>query len=195
MTVPDDRLTARERQALAEHVVGCASCAREERATTALFAALGSLPMEADVPVRLEQDTLRRVRLAGDEPAPRDRWWSWLLRPLPAVALVATLAVAVLVTFLQRGGPVPSRPGAPATQVAKVDQPRPAAPVAVARAVRREPRHVPDEPPPVLAAAPDLFVDLPILRHLEKLEHFEAIRTTTLDDGPAGTGQQQGDNG
>lgn len=175
---------------------GCASCAREQRATTALFTALGSLPMEADVPARLEQDTLRRVRLAADEPPVRAGWWSWLPRPLPALALVATLTVAVLVTFLQRGGPVTSRVSAPATRVAKVDQPRPSgAPVAVARAVRRAPRPVPDEPPPVLAAAPDMFVDLPILRHLEKLEHFDAIRTTTLDDGPAGTGQQQGDNG
>jgi len=26
-------------------------------------------------------------------------------------------------------------------------------------------------------------MDLPLLRNMEKLEHFEAIRTTTLDDG------------
>jgi len=42
---------------------------------------------------------------------------------------------------------------------------------------------VPAEPPPELAAAPELFVDLPLLRNMEKLEHFETIRTTTLDDG------------
>jgi len=46
----------------------------------------------------------------------------------------------------------------------------------------------PAEPPPALAAAPELFVNLPILRHLEKLEHFEAIQTTTLDDEPATPG-------
>jgi hypothetical protein len=38
------------------------------------------------------------------------------------------------------------------------------------------------EPPPDLAAAPEKFMNLPILRNMEKLEHFEAIQTTTLDD-------------
>ena len=46
-------------------------------------------------------------------------------------------------------------------------------------------KNIPAEPPPELAAAPELFMELPILRNLEKLEHFEAIRTTTLDDGGA----------
>jgi hypothetical protein len=46
----------------------------------------------------------------------------------------------------------------------------------------------PSEPPAELAAAPDLFVDLPILRNMEKLEHFEAISTTTLDDGDQSNG-------
>jgi hypothetical protein len=39
----------------------------------------------------------------------------------------------------------------------------------------------PSEPPPELAAAPDLFMDMPLLKNIEKVEHFESIRTTTLD--------------
>jgi hypothetical protein len=40
---------------------------------------------------------------------------------------------------------------------------------------------VPSDPPPELTARPDLFVDLPILRNLERLEHFESIQTTTVE--------------
>ena len=55
---------------------------------------------------------------------------------------------------------------------------------------RRPPGSVPSEPPPDLAARPDLFVDLPMLRNLERLEHFEAIQTTTLEgqDGERSNG-------
>ena len=49
---------------------------------------------------------------------------------------------------------------------------------------------MPSEPPPDLAARPDLFVDLPMLRNLDRLEHFEAIQTTTLEgqDGERSNG-------
>ena len=40
---------------------------------------------------------------------------------------------------------------------------------------------MPSQPPPELAARPDLFVNLPVLRNMEKLQHYEAIQTTTLD--------------
>ena len=61
----------------------------------------------------------------------------------------------------------------------------------VQRALRRRPPGgVPSEPPPDLAARPDLFVDLPMLRNLDRLEHFEAIQTTTLEgqDGERSNG-------
>ena len=38
----------------------------------------------------------------------------------------------------------------------------------------------PAEPPPELAAAPELFMNLPIIRNMEKLEHFEAITMVEL---------------
>ena len=49
-----------------------------------------------------------------------------------------------------------------------------------------------DDLPAVLARTPDLFMDLPILRHLEKLEHYESIQTTTLDEAPAVDGHDDG---
>src|SRR3989442_1467438 len=49
----------------------------------------------------------------------------------------------------------------------------------------------PAEPPAKLAEAPDLFVDMPIIRNLDKMTHFEAIQTTTLDDEPATPDRQE----
>jgi hypothetical protein len=55
---------------------------------------------------------------------------------------------------------------------------RPDAPV-VARRAKTPP---PDEPPPALASRPDLFVDLPVLRNLDKLRHYDSIATMEDDD-------------
>jgi hypothetical protein len=66
---------------------------------------------------------------------------------------------------------------APPTQVAQNESQRPAAPQPAAR----KRRTLPDDPPAELAARPDLFVNLPMLRNLDKLQHFDAIQTTTLD--------------
>jgi len=193
----DDELASAERRALDEHLAGCVGCAGEMGATATVLAAFASLPGTEDVPVRLEQETLRRVRLLADEPPARAWWRTWLVSPLPAVALAAALVLAASVGLLRRAGepslPVAAAPSA-RTQVAKAKAPVPARTV-VARASHPASRGIPAEPPAALAAAPDLFVDLPMLRHMEKLEHFDAIRTTTVDDGPAGTGEQQGDDG
>jgi hypothetical protein len=45
---------------------------------------------------------------------------------------------------------------------------------------------VPSDPPAELAARPDLFVNLPLLRNFDKLQHYDAIQTGTLEG-------QQGD--
>ena len=46
---------------------------------------------------------------------------------------------------------------------------------------RRVVRDVPSEPPPELAARPDLFINLPLLRSLDKVQHYEAIQTIAVD--------------
>jgi hypothetical protein len=182
MAIGDDA-SPRRRRALERHVAGCAACRDDRAATAALFRALGALPAEAPVPDALEQATLRRVRMLDDTDADRPAWWrSWLA--VPAVAL-ATAAVAVLAIALVRGtGGAPSGDGA--RRIASA----PREPQRVPRLARSAPaRAVPEppaEPPPELAAAPDLFVDLPMLRNLDKVKHFEAIETTTVDDPPGG---------
>ena len=173
----DGELTARQRRALDRHVTGCEVCADERRTTDVLLGALACLPAEAAVPVALEQATFRRVRSAAALEAERGvarSWMRWL--PIPAFA-VATAAVAVLAVALVRQTSQQAAPslGAPSEQ--------PTARVARATKTVTQPEP-PEEPPADLAAAPDLFMDLPILRNLEKLSHFDAIRTTTLDDAP-----------
>jgi hypothetical protein len=154
-----------------------------------VLSVLETLPMEAFVGEGLEQATLRRVRhVAAEEvDSPVRRWWtSWL--PLPAVA-IATGAVAVLalgvVTYSPDGGPA-LLTRVPKTRVATAGRAQP--PAGPTRTARANPPRViqrVDELPPELAAAPGKFMNLPILRNLEKLQHFEAIQTTTLDDEPA----------
>src|SRR5690349_1169716 len=84
----DGELSPVRRGQLDRHLAACESCRRELGATERVLTALEALPAEAEVPIRLEQDTLRRVRLAAAEPeerAERRGWRSWV--PLPAFAL------------------------------------------------------------------------------------------------------------
>lgn len=189
----DRELAAREQEALDRHLATCAPCQREMAATGSLLTALESLPLDAPVSVSLEQAMLRRVRQEGDEGAVRRRWWASPMAPV--LALAATVVLALSVALLRNAGETPARVAAKAAartgeRVARVPAapavPAPATAVARAGHPQQSARsELPLDPPPALAAAPELFMDLPILRHLEKLEHFEAIRTTTLDQPPA----------
>ena len=186
----DGEVGGRRRRALDRHLAGCAACGREWTSTEKMRAALASLPTEAPIPAHLWQTTLRRVRLAAaeveEETGASAAWWGRGL--LPALAVAAVVAIVVQ----QRAGVSPVPPAVPGGRTA-AGAPR-AAPEQVARALKRPEQvartpkalvsEAPATPPPALAAAPELFMDLPILRHLQKLEHFEAIQTTTLDDAP-----------
>ena len=170
----------RGRRALERHLAGCAACREDRAATAALYRALEAMPAEASVSDALEQATLRRVRMLDATDAARGRveWWrSWFA--LPAVAL-ATAAVAVLAIGIVRTVTPPGEDATP--RIASVRRSPERAPRPMRSAPSRAVPEPPVEPPPELAAAPDLFVDMPILRNMEKLQHFEAIRTTTVDD-------------
>jgi predicted anti-sigma-YlaC factor YlaD len=180
----DGEITPERRRDLDEHVAGCTDCRTELHATQALFGVLEGMPQEAEVPALVEAATIRRMRIAAaEEREGKGRRWGWLSTPVLAAAGVVALALAI---NLRPGGePGPVRPApAPdshARQVARLSEPMPeAAPQREAAAVATAEVAPPTEPPPDLAAAPELFMNLPIIRNMEKLEHFEAITMVEL---------------
>jgi len=193
----DDELSPRHRGALEEHLAECSACRDELAATERVLAAVADLPMEAEVPAPLEQETLRRVRIAAAEEAEQlaaRRWW-WRLR-VPAVAITALAALLLVIVGhdeVDKKAPAPAptavaaRAPEPTPTRERRDTPRAAVteaqpPTAVAQAPETPP--APAELPTALTERPDLFVELPILRNMEKLEHFEQIETTTVDGQP-----------
>ncbi len=201
-------------RALERHLADCAECRQEHGRSERLDALLAGLPLDAPVSTQLEQDTLRRVRIAAADEAERStrvRLPTWITAP--ALAAAAVLAVAVGVTRMSptttagpasSPAPVPPIASAPAavprlakatppSTVARATPPEAESPAPVETARVETPSdpsrrpELPTEPPPELASAPDLFMDLNLLRNMEKLQHYDAIETTTLheqDGGP-----------
>lgn len=190
----DGELSPRRRRALDRHLAGCESCGRELVATERMLAAVAALPMETEVPARVEQDTLRRVRVLAAAESEASRWHGWRAFRLPAFALASAMALALAVGVMRESGgpPVGMDPATPVGRVAVAPAPSAVPPAAESPEdlVASAP---PAEPPGELAARPDLFVELPILRNLEKLENFDAIYTTTVEDQPTvpGGGEEQ----
>jgi len=184
----DGELAPRRRRVLEGHLASCSECRREMASTGAVLERVTGLAMECTVPSHLEQATLRRVRLmaAAEEERTAARGW-WVGFRVPALAF-ATAAVAIVAVGLLRGADDRRLAPSPALSSHRLASQGSTTgkPLVVARGEQPAPKaaeDLPTEPPPELAAAPDLFIELPILRNMEKLEHFEAIRTTTLDDG------------
>jgi putative zinc finger protein len=172
ITAADRELGGWRRRGLDRHLAGCAACRDERAETDRVLALVGGLPTEAAPPARLEQEVLRRVRRLADDDAARG--WrglgpSWVRGLVPAVATLAMVVLAVVLTRDgERGAPAP---GAPPRKAATAD-----------RSFARRRSSPPSEPPTALASQPDLFVDMPIVRNLDKLEHFDAIAGTSMDD-------------
>ncbi|HLK10492.1 MAG TPA: zf-HC2 domain-containing protein [Candidatus Binatia bacterium] len=184
----DDELGPRRRRGLDRHLARCEACRDEMAVSGRLAEALARLPATAEVPAAVEQATLRRVRVLAAED---DERWSaralWLRVLLPALATAGVVVVAALGTLRMPAGRQAERRVAERAPAAVAGRSEKRVEVADAdESTRRAGHGRPPGPPPALAAAPELFVDLPLLHNMEKLEHFEAIRTTTLDDDTPG---------
>ena len=203
----ENTLAPRRHRALDDHMAACPSCRQESETTERLFGALDALPMEAEVPARLEQATLRAVRIAAAEEAERRAerapGFRWFRVMVPAFAAAATVAVALVAT--QRSVPAPtsstattSKPAAP--QVAKAAPSKPRSEPRVVAAAKPAPRErtqvaaAPVDLSAELSERPDLLFALPMLHNLDKVEHFEKIQTTVIDDdtGPSGDSDSNG---
>jgi anti-sigma factor RsiW len=183
-------LSGRRSQRLTKHIDGCAGCRREWEAYTALDRVLGSLPLEAALPPRLEQVTLRNARLAEAEATKSRRWWIGVA--IPALAATAVVVVAARLSLQDTEltpAPAPAAPAravtppphrAPPRVAERTPAPAPS-PAPASPQHRRVARGVPSQPPPELAARPDLFVNLPLLRNLDKVQHYDAIQTIAVD--------------
>jgi anti-sigma factor RsiW len=171
----DGELGARRRHALDRHLARCGACRAERVAIDDVLAALDRLPEEIDVPARLEQEIMRRVRALASEPnagASRASRWLRVVTPALAAGAVAAAAVLGLRSVAERDPTL--RVDAPVAVATRHDSPPASA--------RRAKTRVPDEPPAELASRAELFVDLPMLRDLDKLQHFDSI--ATMDDDP-----------
>lgn len=201
MTAAVDReLTARRSRAFDRHLERCPVCRRELTTTQAMLGAVAGLPTEASVSDALAQATLRRVRqLAAeeDEATAEGRWWTRFRVPSVALATAAVIALAFGIFRSEAPGPGVAPTAKPADgRVARVPKaPTEEAPATQPRAKAIVVAEVPAEPPAELASSPDLFMTLPILRNLEKLENFEAIHTTTVEEPVAPHGEEPPSNG
>ncbi|MFN8543280.1 MAG: zf-HC2 domain-containing protein [Candidatus Binatia bacterium] len=197
----DGEISPRRQRALDQHIERCPTCRIELEATSRLFRGIAALPREAEVPARLEQATLRAVRLMADEPAAQHlEWWRGVGVSLPAIAAAA--AVAVVAFRVLQVPPVVHEWKVPTIATARRQAPggtqgeraTVAAGPSVAPATRVAGRRT-TRPLPALDEAPDVFAEMEILRHMEKLRHFEAIQTTTVDDEMAPTRGEKRDDG
>src|SRR5262249_50000097 len=163
----DGELGARRRRALDRHLARCGTCRAEQVAIDDVLAALARLPDAIDVPARLEPDVLRRIRALAADPDARGATasrWLRVLTPALAAGVVAAGAVLGLRTVTEQAPTVRTTP--PVVVATRESTPPPA---------RRAKTRVPDQPPAELASHPELFVDLPMLRNMDKLQHFDTI--------------------
>lgn len=197
----DGTLEGRRRSSLRRHLDGCGECGAEASVVERLLALLDA-GVDPEMPPELEVAVMRRVRAIAEEQAQR-RGVFW-----PA-SFAAGLCAAGLAAYLVLGGGGATDPEFSTTEVARgVKDPGGAAsatepggqtstrPEVAAAEVEALPPEIPaaeaeggsgvlahGSPPEDLRDALDLFVDYPIIRDLDKIERYDAIRVETGEDG------------
>jgi anti-sigma factor RsiW len=190
----DGELGESERRQIATHVSTCLVCRRELDRLTTVQRWVADLP-DIEPSAEFAEQFWDRMDAEPTGARPKLRslrslWWA-----LPALAAAAVLAVSF--QFMSRLPSAPTRPATPAERVvqalpAQADRPT-AATVAAEATLKDGSRQAasvddmrPEDLPPDLLEHPDLFLRLPVVRHLEKLEYFEAVRQEPGDQDGAG---------
>ena len=188
-----------ERARIEAHVATCLVCRREMDRIGKMNALLRTLPrvtpaedFDARMWDRLGAETAKRSRRRGFRPA----LWGVPLAAAAALALVWYSSLSHVtpgVPGIPPAADVASAPKAethPAHEAqavarAKPAEPAEAAPIEQANAEQLEPEDL----PPALVEHPELFLRLPVVRRLDKLEHYEEVRTPRDDAEPVGLGE------
>jgi anti-sigma factor RsiW len=183
----DGELDEVARRPIAAHLSTCLGCRREIEQLTTVRRWIGDRP-SVEPSGEFAADFWRRLEREGG-PSTRGRAWWWAAPALAAAAVVA-LALRSFVPSAVEPSPRPAeRAAAPAAPVAapaaNVANAKPAAPPA-AEQVAEAPELAPEDLPPELLEHPELFLRLPVVRRLEKLEHFDEVRQMQQDDTAGG---------
>ena len=181
----DGEVTEAERVRIEAHTATCLTCRREMDRIGKMNALLTALPriepspeFEASMWQRLEAEIAPRARRRGFRPA----MWGVPLAAAAALALVWYSSISPTAPTAPGGGTnvVRAPQAAPAARVdaiAQAERQAPAAAPAEAPVEHAKAELAPEDLPPELLEHPELFLRLPVVRRLEKLEHFEEVRT------------------
>lgn len=176
----DGELADDERRPVAAHVSTCLTCRREMERLGATQRLIATLP-RVEPSATFAADFWRRLEADADAPASNVR----RLRPF-RWAVPALAAAAALVLVLQQSLTPPTT-APPATEPAEriAAAPAPAARKAEPAKVAAEPKAAteaqqladveglrPEDLPPALLEHPELFLRLPVVRRLDKLEYL-----------------------
>jgi anti-sigma factor RsiW len=153
----DGELAGRERAAFDAHVGRCDACAEELRRSRRLAAALRGLPTETSIDADFERAVLAKTREVLQAPGRlRARMKSrWVGWSARGLAAAAALVLAVGVWQRWEDAPKPPRPA-------------------------REPRA---EVPREVLAAPQRFLDMPVIERLEMLQYLQHLDEDEGGDG------------
>ena len=193
----DGALAADDRRPVAAHVSTCSTCRREIERLTTVQRLVATLPASsrARASPSISGGALdAESRAGGDErppPAPT------AVRAVPALAGRRAPSSPSRLRSLTSTPPSPSRRGTPASAAAPVAlQPRARrAPTPSRRAAEAEEEAAqladvdalrPEDLPPDLLEHPELFLRLPVVRRLEKLEHLGSDQERQGTDDGAG---------
>lgn len=191
----DGELADAERRPVAAHLSTCLGCRREIERLTSVRGWVSDLP-SVEPSAGFAAEFWRRVEadpsIVAKPPGASRAWW-WA-----APALAAAAVVALAFQFLTGVTPLPSEPATPKARVIAAPPPAAPRPADVAAAPKVAPDEAPaaladaetlrpEDLPPELLEHPELFLRLPVVRRLEKLEHFDEVRQAPVD-GSEGAG-------